>query len=120
VFGCPIGTYPFTYFGLPMGTTKPRVEDLAPLINRIERRITLMATWLTMAGRATLVDTAVSFVPIYTMCSLKMHVTNLNSIDEARKYGLWRGIDIAGVLGKGKPLVAWNKVTTPKDRWIGT
>jgi hypothetical protein len=25
-FGCDIGTMSFTYLGLPMGTTKPRME----------------------------------------------------------------------------------------------
>lgn len=113
VFGCQVGTYPFTYLGLPMGTTKPRVDDHAPLVTQIERRITATMTWLTMAGRATFVDTAVSSVPMYTMCTLKMYVTNLNAIDRARKHGLWRGSDVAG---KGKPLVAWTKVTTPKDK----
>jgi hypothetical protein len=51
--------------------------------------------------------------PIYNLCSVKMHVTNLNSIDRARKHGLWTGSDIAG---KGKPLASWKKVTTPKDK----
>jgi hypothetical protein len=66
-----------------------------------------------MVGRATMVDSVVSSIPIYTMCSVKMHVTNINSIDRAKKHGLWRGLDIAG---KGRPLVAWKKVTTPKDK----
>jgi hypothetical protein len=94
-----------------MGTTKQSVEDYAPLVNKIERRITATITWLTMVERATLVGTVVSYVPIYMMCSVKMHVTNLKPIDRAKKHGLWRGSDIAG---KGKPLVAWNKVTNPK------
>ena len=34
-----IGTMPFTYLGLPMGTTKPRMEDLTPLMDRVERRL---------------------------------------------------------------------------------
>ena len=38
-FGCLIGTFPFTYLGLPMGLTKPQVKDYAPLISRIERRL---------------------------------------------------------------------------------
>jgi hypothetical protein len=113
VFGCQVGTYPFTYLGLPMSTIKPKVEDFTSQVNKIERRISAIVTWLTIASRATLVDTVISSVPIYTMCNIKMHVTNLNSIDRARKHGLWRGSDVAG---KGKPLVAWNKVTTPKEK----
>jgi hypothetical protein len=112
VFGYQVGTYPFTYLGLPMGTTKPRVEDFSPLVSKIER-ISATIYWLSMAGRATWVDSAVSSIPIYSLCSVKMHVTNLNSIDRARKHGLWRGSDVAG---KGKPLLAWEKVTAPKDK----
>jgi hypothetical protein len=29
---------PFTYLGLPMGTTKPKVEHFSPLVSKIERR----------------------------------------------------------------------------------
>ena len=96
-----------------MGTTKLKVEGYAPLVSKIERRIIATATWLTMAGRATLVDTAISSIPIYPMCTVKMHITVLNAIDRARRHGLWRGSDVAG---KGKPLVAWSKVTMPKEK----
>jgi hypothetical protein len=37
VFGCKLQDLPFTYLGLLMGTTKPRVEHFAPLMNRVER-----------------------------------------------------------------------------------
>jgi hypothetical protein len=113
VFGCQVRSYPFTYLGLPMGTTKPKVEDFSPLVSKVERRISTTVSWLSMAGRATMVDSAVFTIPIYTLCSVKMHITNINSIGRARKHGLWRGTDVAG---KGKPLVAWGKVTTPKDK----
>jgi hypothetical protein len=36
---CQIGTMPFTYLGLPTATTKPRMEDLAPILDQIERRL---------------------------------------------------------------------------------
>lgn len=39
VFGCVVGAFPFTYLGLPMGLAKPQVKDYAPLICRIERRL---------------------------------------------------------------------------------
>lgn len=34
-----IGSLPSTYLGLPMGTTKPRFEDLTPVMDRVERRL---------------------------------------------------------------------------------
>jgi hypothetical protein len=91
VFGCQVGTYPFAYLGLPMGTTKPKVEDFSPLVNKVERRILAMVSWLSMASRATMVDSAVSSIPIYSLCSVKMHATNINSIARARKHSIWRG-----------------------------
>jgi len=38
-FGCSKGTFPFTYLGLPLGITKPRVEDFLPLVIKCERRL---------------------------------------------------------------------------------
>ena len=32
LFGCKVETLPFTYLGLPMGITKPRVDDLVPMM----------------------------------------------------------------------------------------
>jgi hypothetical protein len=46
-FGCQIGTFPFPYLGLPMGLTKPRVEDFLPLVQRIERRLSSTSNFLT-------------------------------------------------------------------------
>jgi hypothetical protein len=85
------------------GNHKIKSGTLCPLVCRIERKISATASWLTMAGRATLVDMAIFSVPIYTMCSIKMHATNLHSIDRIRKNGLLRGLDVTG---KDKPMVA--------------
>ena len=43
-FGCSTGFFPFTYLGLPMGTTKPKMEDLTPLMDRVERCLSGSAT----------------------------------------------------------------------------
>jgi hypothetical protein len=50
-FGCSIGTFPFTYLGLPMGTTKPKFEDLTPMTDRVERKLSGCSTWLSYSGR---------------------------------------------------------------------
>ena len=38
-FGCKVESPPFTYLGLPMGTTKPRIVDLMPIVTKLERRL---------------------------------------------------------------------------------
>ena len=47
LLGCSIGKIPFTYLGLPLGTTKPTVLEMMPLVDRIERRMT--ANFMMMA-----------------------------------------------------------------------
>ena len=90
-FGCQLGTLPFTYLGLPLGTTKPKVEDYMPLMDRTERRLTATSAFLTQAGRLQLVNSILSSLPTYTMCSLKIPIAVLDFIDRARKHCLWRG-----------------------------
>jgi hypothetical protein len=50
-FGCSVGSLPFTYLGLPLGTTKPTVQDLSPLVGLVERRINASAQFLNYGGR---------------------------------------------------------------------
>lgn len=38
-FGCMVGQMPFTYLGLPLGLSKPKVEEFLPLVTRCERRL---------------------------------------------------------------------------------
>ena len=50
-FGCKVGRMPFTYLGLPLGTTKPSVQDFTPLLSRIEGRLSgILGFYPTMEG----------------------------------------------------------------------
>lgn len=55
-FQCQKGSLPFTYLGLPQGTTKPRVIDYLSLVRKFERRMVACSMFLTQAGRLTLVN----------------------------------------------------------------
>lgn len=72
VFSCKGGTMPFTYLGLPLGTTKPSLEEFSPLLNRIETRITRISGFLSYHGRLILVNSVLSALPTFYMCSLKL------------------------------------------------
>jgi len=39
IFGCSVGSMPFTYLGLPMGTTRPTQLDLMSLVHGVERKM---------------------------------------------------------------------------------
>ena len=46
VFDCSIGQMPFTYLGLPLGTTRTKIQDLMPLVDRVERRLSASSDML--------------------------------------------------------------------------
>jgi hypothetical protein len=56
VFDCNLGSIPFTYLGLPMGTTKPNVRDFTPIIDRIERRLSATMSFLSYGDSLILVN----------------------------------------------------------------
>jgi hypothetical protein len=113
VFGCVEGQLPFTYLGIPLGTTKPLVKDYAPLICRIERKLSASSMFLAYSGRLQLINSVISSLPTYYMCTLSLPKTVIEMIDKFRKRCLWRGSDINA---KGYNLAAWEMVTVPKEK----
>jgi hypothetical protein len=89
-FGCIVGSFPFTYLGLPPGLKKPLVKDYAPLICRIERRPSTSSQFLSYADRLQLVNSVISSLPTYYVCTLKFPVVVIEIIDKHRKNCLWR------------------------------
>jgi len=112
-FGCEIGTMPFTYLGLPMGTTKPKMDDLVPMMDRVERCLSACSTWLSYLGRLEMINSAITPITTYAMCTIKLPIGVIENIDRARKQCLWRGSDTEK---KGGNLVAWPVVQQPKDK----
>jgi len=55
-FGCSIGTMPFTYLGLPLGTTNPTLQEFTPLLTKIEKRLCGVSNYLSYDGRLILVN----------------------------------------------------------------
>jgi hypothetical protein len=68
-FGCSIGTLPFTYLGLPLSLTKLLVADFWPLVSKCERRLSVVSSFLSQAGRLQMTNVVISALPTYTMCT---------------------------------------------------
>lgn len=83
--GCAIATMPFTYLGLPMGTTKPRIDDLSPIMDRVERRLSAFSTWLSYSGRLQMIQSSITPITTYAMCTIKLPKGVIENIDRARK-----------------------------------
>jgi hypothetical protein len=69
--------------------------------------------FLSYAGRLQLVNSVISSLPTYYMCSLKLPLIVIEIIDKHRKNCLWRGQDFNR---KGYNLAAWDLVRKPKDK----
>ena len=110
---CQVASLPFTYLGLPMGTTKPAIKDFAPLIDRVERRLSATVSFLSYGDSLVLVNSVLSSLPTYYMCSLVIPKGVIDIIDKARRRCLWRK-------DKNKQrvnsLASWDMVCQPKAK----
>lgn len=103
-----------------MGTTRPRVVDFAPLVDRVEIRLTSSSMFLPQGGgggRPTLINSVLSSIPTYYMCPLQLPVTVVKAIDTARKNCLWKGNNQGSTR---KSLASWDMVCRPqrtKEDW---
>ncbi|WVZ64664.1 LOW QUALITY PROTEIN: hypothetical protein U9M48_014158, partial [Paspalum notatum var. saurae] len=112
-FGCQIGSLPFTYLGLPLGTTKPRITDFTPILGRVERRLSACSVYLSYSGHLQMINSVITPITTYAMSTFKLQICLIEQIDQARKQCLWRGSDANN---KGGNLVAWPVVLRPKDK----
>jgi hypothetical protein len=70
-FGCQVGKMPFTYLGLPLGTTWPLIRDLSPLC-RLERKLSSSSCFLPQGARLQLINSALASMPLHFLCSLQL------------------------------------------------
>jgi len=92
-FGCATGSFPFTYLGLPMGLSRPKVDDFLPLINKYERRLNYVSPFLSQAGRLEITNSVLTALLTFTMCSIALQKTVIKQIDKYMKNCLWRGAE---------------------------
>jgi hypothetical protein len=109
-FGCAVGSMPFTYLGLPLGTTKPTLQDFSPMLTRIENRLFVVSKFLSYHGRLILVNSVMNALPTFYMCTLQLPPQIIKQIDSYRKKCLWSGGEINR---KGNCLAAWEAACRP-------
>jgi hypothetical protein len=93
-FGCSIGSLRFTYLGLPLGLSKPKVDEFLPLVSRCERRLASFSTFLSQEGRLQMTNAVLSSLPTFYLCTFKLQDTVIKQIDKFKKHCLWRGADL--------------------------
>jgi hypothetical protein len=69
-----------------MGTTKPKVDDFIPLVQRIERRLVSTSNFLNQADRLEMVNSALSALPTFFMGKIKLPPPPPSVIEQIDKY----------------------------------
>lgn len=90
IFGCPVGTFPINYLGIPFHYQNLSRVDLQPMVEKILKRI---AGWrgklLSYVGRIVLIKTCLSSIPIYLISFFKFPKWALDSINSHMACCLW-------------------------------
>ena len=111
-FGCVVGTFPFTYLGLPMGTTRPRILDLTPMVDKVQRRLTASSSFLAYGGRLQLIRSCLSSMPIFFLCSLDIPQGIIKQLNRIIRQCLWRGNNQDS---SKQSLASWEMICKPKS-----
>jgi hypothetical protein len=92
--GCSVGSMPFTYLALPLGTTRPIVDEFSNFLNRIEKCMMGINMLLRYSERLLLVNSILSTMPTFYILALKMPIKILDHVDKYKKNCLWNRGDI--------------------------
>jgi hypothetical protein len=90
--GCSIGSMHFTYLGLPLGITKPKVIDFLPLISKCERRLACTSMFLSQVGRLQMTNIVFTSLSTFNHRTFKLHKIVIKQIDKYRKIVCGEGL----------------------------
>jgi hypothetical protein len=108
IFQCKAESSPFTYLGLPMGNTRPKIEDLIFIAHQVDKTLAGIANLLTYSSKLMVIKSTISAMPLFAMCTLLLvQVTILDHIEKSCRFFLWNDKNIQR---HGKCLAKWDKV----------
>ena len=111
--GCPVGELPFNYLGLPLCISKPKIIDYTPLFQRVQQRLMGCSTFLSYGEKLQLIKSVFTSLPTFYMCILQLSAAVHQQLNKYLKHCFWRKY---GMEDKGSALIAWEKVTMPKEQ----
>lgn len=99
------------YFGVPIIPDGRRSNIYADIVSRVQTKLAgWKANCLSLAGRATLIQSVTQSIPVYTMHTTYLPTTVCDSLDQLNRDFLWGCSD-----SHKKPhLLSWDKVCQPK------
>lgn len=113
--GCKIGSFPFTYLGLPLCLSKPKLDDFMPIMQRVERRLMGCSTLLSQGDKLVLLKYVFYSLLIFFMCTLSLPMGVVDQLNKYLRFFFWRKY---GNEDRGPALISWSKVCKPKVKVV--
>ena len=112
IFGCPVGSFPIKYLGVPLRFDKLKWEEVQPLVDKVLKKI---GSWrgrlLSSAARVVLIKTCLASIPVYLLSFIKFPKWALQLINTHMANCLW-----GDEVDKHRyHLVNWETVSMSKD-----
>ena len=111
--GCKVGSFPTSYLGLPLGAKHKALRVWDSIEERFRKRL---ASWkiqyISKGGRATLIRSTLSSLPIYYLSLFRMPQKVCAKLERIQRQFLWGGSD----RDKKISLVRWATVCTDKRK----
>ena len=108
---CQQASFPQVYLGLPLSNVKLNLAAFAPLISKVDRRLSgWQAALLNHQSRLVLINSVLDGLATYMMQALALPPGIISAIDSRRRAFLWSGKDKTS---GAKCLVKWDDVQRP-------
>ena len=112
-FGCRVGSLPSTYLGLLLGALFKSISVWNGVKECFRKRLPMWKRqYLSKGGRATLIRSTLSNLPIYFMSLLRLPSSVRRRLEQIQRYFLWGG----GILERKPHLVRWEVVCLSKKK----
>jgi hypothetical protein len=85
-----VGSFPFTYLGLPVGLTKPSLDHFMPMVSRVLKRLCGIADFLNFGGKLHLVKYVLASLAIFFMCCMDVPITIKDQVIKYMRHRMWR------------------------------
>ncbi|KAI3751226.1 hypothetical protein L2E82_22274 [Cichorium intybus] len=112
ILGCDVGSFPFTYLGVPVGANMNLTKNWKPIIEKFQNKL---STWkskaLSFGGRLTLITSVLGNLPTYFFSLFMAPVAVTDKLESIRRRFLWGGDEDK----KKIHWVAWDKVLASKS-----
>jgi hypothetical protein len=100
------------YLGMPVSSFKITKAQLRYVTDKCGKRLsTWQCDYLSSGGKATLIDSCLSSIPMYTMGVYQLYEGNYQLLDSIRSRFYWQGI------GKKRKyhMIKWEALNRPKE-----